>query len=270
MRSPAILYITALLVFSTASYGEGFADFGKKLGEKIGGILGGGGTIEEKVEKAKEETVNLLSGEGMAGADALIGVSLGKYLSPNDKNAFAKVTLDSLVSGKSGNWNNTESGVRGTSEVVDSETVTEPVSINTSEDKVNEVPPLDLIGAPYAVKSNANVRKGPATGFPVVGSLRGGDVVTVIGSVQNEPWYLVGDDGIAQGFVYASLLAEADYDAQETATLSDGNSDTVVAQKVQAQKTCRTVKQTIIMDDGSEAEETVTACQGPNGWVMQG
>ena len=74
---------------------------------------------------------------------------------------------------------------------------------------------------------------------------------------------------LGSGFVHADLLAPAPKMAVPPPVQSTKPATGATAtQTVAASRTCRTVKQTITLADGSEHEEEVRACQGPNGWEV--
>ena len=109
-----------------------------------------------------------------------------------------------------------------------------------------------------------NVRGGPGTDFVVVGSLNSGEVVDVIGKVQSSNWYMIGEGGAASGFVYAPLLKPSATAAPQKAAPAGE----IATEAVMASQTCRTIEQTVVLADGSQHKEQVTACQGPDGWQI--
>jgi surface antigen len=61
----------------------------------------------------------------------------------------------------------------------------------------------------YALKSNANVRLGPSTDYPVLEQLNAGLGVDVIGKVVGKPWMLSAVDGKVVGYIHDSLMIKA-------------------------------------------------------------
>ena len=61
----------------------------------------------------------------------------------------------------------------------------------------------------YALTSNANVRLGPATSYPVLKKLESGTGLTVIGKVVGKPWMLVEEGAAVAGYVHDSLMIKA-------------------------------------------------------------
>ena len=74
---------------------------------------------------------------------------------------------------------------------------------------VTQVPPLVSIDQQYLATKTSNVRGGPSTEYTVVNGLQPGEPVRVLGQVVNQPWYLIAQDDIVQGFVHSSLVKPA-------------------------------------------------------------
>ncbi|MEX2648268.1 MAG: caspase family protein [Alphaproteobacteria bacterium] len=81
-----------------------------------------------------------------------------------------------------------------------------------------DTPPLlDTLDSEYVALKNANVRLGPSTDYPVGTQLLAGSTVRVVGKVRGADWYAVGTPDAPAGYVYASLLEDADtYAARKT------------------------------------------------------
>jgi uncharacterized membrane protein YidH (DUF202 family) len=64
-------------------------------------------------------------------------------------------------------------------------------------------------GEPRAVVTNdtLNIRSGPGTGYPIVGSLKRGDEVTVTGRNKTGTWLAITTDGDLEGWVYAEYTS---------------------------------------------------------------
>lgn len=64
-------------------------------------------------------------------------------------------------------------------------------------------------GEPRAVVTNdtLNIRSGPGTGYPIVGSLKRGDEVTVTGRNKTGTWLAITTDGGLEGWVYAEYTS---------------------------------------------------------------
>ena len=124
---------------------------------------------------------------------------------------------------------------------------------------------LELVGAEYAASSDTNVRGGPGTDYKVVGSLTAAATVQVIAKVEDKSWYLIGQGGVATGFVYTTLL-------DPTGQIGGGEpapEGEVAEIEVVTQVTCRTIEQQVTLDDGTVHTEQIEACQKPDGsWEM--
>ncbi len=133
--------------------------------------------------------------------------------------------------------------------------------------ELEKAPPLDMIGEPYTITKTSNVRGGPGTDYKVLEVISKDTTVDVIGKVQDQPWMLVGFNNTGSGFVHTSLVQPVPVEQRKTETepVEDQTSETV-EQTVAVNRACKTVKQVIILEDGSEEVEEITACQGPNGW----
>lgn len=227
---------------------------GTLLGGVVGGVLGaqvGGGTGRL-----------MATGIG-AVAGAVIGREIARYLEQGDQERLAQSTGQTIATGETGTWRNPDTGVSGRTEVTREEQRSEQVQVRVLKDRVDELPPIDLIGAPYVSSGNVNVRGGPGTDYRVVDSLRAGEAVQVVGRVQGRDWYMIARDGAASGFVSATLLSPAPDRHIQTAAAPSGELVTA-----SANRTCRTVRQEVTLADGSVQEELVTACSGPDGWQV--
>lgn len=231
-------------------------------GTVIGGLLGaaagsqfgdGGGRI-----------VGVIVG---AAAGAWIGNQIGQYLDEEDQKELAKATQTTAVSGETVTWSNPDTGVTGTTRVVKQEVRSESVAVPVLKDKVTSLPAFEYVGERYSVTSNSNVRGGPGTDYKVVGSIKGGQTVDVIGDVEGKPWYLIGENGVGNGFVFHDLLKPT---GQATTILVSNETDApgVESQQAVAGRNCRTIEQVVVLKDGTEEAEQVTACQGSNGWEI--
>ena len=217
------------------------------------------------------------------------GYRIGKHLSGNDQDALRARTASALSTAQDGEtveWASEESGAKA--RITTTGTRQERKDIDLLRDRrVDSPPPLDIIGKPYAsLGSSVNLRAGPSTGTPVVGSLDKGEVVHAIGKVQGAPWVMIGRNNIALGYVHASLVAEHDPSvAEQQATLTgtfeldDVDMEAVnreaqevfeiddlvtVGDTVEVATDCRTVDIEIVAGTQTETE-SVDACRGPNG-----
>lgn len=264
IHSHLVRLVTVVLVAAMA-LSAGCADTGELNKEKIGTGFGAlaGGLIGSRFGSGGGRLVAALVGTV---AGAWLGNRFGSYLDERDRERAAKAMQQAAVTGRDQTWKNPDSGVSGKAEVLSTKTSRQAVKVPVLKGRVEQVPPLDLIGEPYKAKANASVRAGPASDYAVVDQLSAGQTVTVAGKVKGEPWYMISQGGAGSGFVSAKLLSPA---PTVTAIVDKPVPQGEIEQRtVDAGQTCRTVRQTVTLADGTTREEDVTACQGPNGWTV--
>jgi len=230
------------------------------LGSLIGAVAGyhvvkeGGGNKNAKLAGAL--------------AGLYVGKQIGKKLDEEDRARMAASMQRSLVSGESANWSNAKNKTSGQSRVVATNTKSKPVKVKVLKSKVKQVPPIDIIGTTYTASSRSNVRGGPSTDYVVVGSLDADKPVNVVGKVKNSNWFLIAEDGVGSGFVSSSLLNPAPTAVIEPADVNFAASD-ITEEEVASSTLCRSIENSVTLPDGTTESETITACQGPNGWEVQ-
>ena len=228
-------------------------------GAAVGGLIGSG--IAGQGHRTQGAAIGAVVG-------GLVGYGLSRYLEEQDRRRLATATERTVATGESQTWRNSETRVAGRTEVVKTSTKTKKVTVPVLKDRVAQVPPLDMNqGGSYRATSTTNVRGGPGTDYQTVGRLAGGEIVDVIGQVQGASWYMIQQNGVGSGFVTSGGLTRASSPAT-TASAGTVPRDQIATRSVTSTTECRTVKQTIVLADGSEKAETVTACQGPNGWEV--
>ena len=234
---------------------------GAVAGSTLGGV--GGYFLGGALGGAVTTTVVTLAG---AAAGAWLGTQIAAYLSEEDQQRAAQSFQTAAATGEANSWKNPETGVSGTTEVVSTRTASQPVAVPVLKDRVEQVPPLDLIGEPYVATRSADVRGGPGTDYRTVAELESGKTVMVAGKVQAAEWYMISEGGAGSGFVATDRLDKAALDA--ALAMGATPAGEVEEQLVTAAQTCRTVQQTITLADGSTHAEDVTACQTANGWQV--
>jgi surface antigen len=261
--------VAAVLLSSAVLFGGSCAEVDKLSQEQIGTGIGtlaggvGGALLGKQFGSRTGQLVATLVG---AVGGAWVGKRIGTYLDERDRQKAAEAVQQAAVTGRNQNWKNPESGVSGKAEVLSTKTSRQAVKVPVLKGRVEQVPPLDLIGEPYKAKANASVRAGPASDYVVVDQLSAGQTITVAGKVKGEPWYMISQGGAGSGFVSAKLLSPA---PAVTAIVDKPVPQGEIEQRtVDAGQTCRTVRQTVTLTDGTTREEDVTACQGPNGWTV--
>ena len=207
-----------------------------------------------------------------AAAGAWLGNQLGKYLDEQEQKKLVEQTQTTATTGKAETWKNPDTGTSIKTTVVAERTKTENVQVPVKKAKItmNEMPRLQLIGQRYEVLKNSNVRGGPSTNYVIVDSLQSGNIIDIMGQVDGEPWFVIGENGVASGFIYSSLVAPTDdYSEFVLADPSTSSDAGVEFLATSASTNCRDIKQTIVLKNGDEQTETITACEGPNGWETQ-
>jgi uncharacterized protein YcfJ len=204
---------------------------------------------------------------GGAAAGGWISRQLLCSLTEEDRGQAVASVQTAAVTGEAKTWSNPSTGASGAAEVVRTTEAEKPVAVRILKNRVEQVPPLDLIGAPYRATGGTNVRGGPGTDYKTVGQLGEGETVVVAGKVQGQDWYMINQGGAASGFVASSLLVPAPPETPVAPPPAEQPA-AVETVSVTAEQTCRTIKQTITLADGTSSDEEVTACQGPNGWEV--
>jgi outer membrane lipoprotein SlyB len=208
--------------------------------QTIGAIAGGavGGLIGSKVKG----TLGTLLG-GALGAAA--GSAIGCKLQQNDRARAERATQAAIATGKSQEWQNTQTGASGKVDVASS--TGRSLGDLKFADGVEPANGFTKVGGSYTSASAANVRSAPSTSGAVLAKLAPGQRVWVPASVTGQPWLLVSDGGVAQGYVSAPLLKKA----------------------VTVASSCKIVTQNVNLAGEAPASETYQACKDKTGaWVM--
>lgn len=232
-----------------------------RMGVALGAVAGA--AIGAKAS-GHNKTAGILLG-GLVGG--LVGGKIGAMLDERDRAKLAQSTEQTLRTGTTQSWSNPDTGVTATT-IVKEETVTpqQQVQIPVLKGKVQQLPPLELIGEDYTTTSTANVRGGPGTDYVVVDSIPKGNLTRVVGKVDGADWYLVSKNNAGSGFVSGSLLKPAPASAQTVATAAAPAAEVTNA-SVTATATCRVVTQEVTKN-GQKTSQDVKACRGPNGWEI--
>jgi len=142
-------------------------------------------------------------------------------------------------------------------------------------------PPLEMIDGFYLADTKSNVRGGPGTDYLVVDQLHQGEQVAVIGKVIGKDWYMVSENGVGTGFVYAPLLSPlpnyGSYNTQTNVGYNAANHNNTfnspayttpqysVNQGVAQPNHCSVFTQQITLPDGTAATRNIEACQRADG-----
>lgn len=251
--------LAALLAFtSCAPDSQNKQATGAMIGAVAGAVLGAA------IGEGKGRVLGAALG---AIAGGILGGAIGRYLDEADRARMAQATRTAALTGRDQEWEGEKSGARGTVRVKDTERRTGTVRLAAYKERVESMPPLDLIGDTFEATTRVNVRSGPGTDYRIIDALSPGERVQVIGKVQNADWYVIARDGVASGFVSASYLRPA-AEPGETVIASTPPPGAEVVE-VSAIQNCRVVVQQVRLADGREIEDQVKVCPGPNGWEVQ-
>lgn len=234
-------------------------NIGRVVGGVVGGLLGsrfGGG-------KGK---IAMTAGGALAGF--FLGGALGQRLEATDQQALSSSTATALETGDVQSWRNPDTGVSTRVSVEDTRVERRPVQTEGLQARLREAPALDMVNEFYLATKDSNVRGGPGTEYDVMGVMRAGERVAVVGKVQTGNWYMISDDGLGTGFVYAPLLRR---DPRQ----SSGDSAVRIARgqrsatRVADERTCSLVTQQVTLRDGTTESHQMTACRQADGtWVQ--
>jgi len=224
----------------------------------------------QKINSTANETVEWV-GQQFSDAGNWISKQYSDLLTDVDQDKLAVSTKRAAATGKDQVWTSDNGEVKANIKVVKTENEKGEVTIKMASGRIQKIPSLNLIDAPFRMLKNANVRSGPGTDFTVVDKANKDSAVMVIGKVQNRPWYLVGDGEVANGFVFEKLLtAIPDTESKKLSVVKlDNDSSLVQEENVEAEWLCRTIQQTINLADGETQVENVRACQVLNGWEIK-
>lgn len=222
----------------------GCSDSGNK--QTIGAVAGGavGGLLGNKIAGSGNRTLGTLLG-GALGAAA--GSALGCKLQKNDRLRAERATQAAIASNRSQSWTNEETGASGRVDVASATGAT--LGDLKFASGVEPAPGFVKVGDSYVAASAVNVRSAPGSTGSVIGRLTPGQRVWIPASVKGQPWLLVAEGGVGQGYVSAPLLRRA------TTTAAASN--------------CRMVTQSVAVPGSDTQAETYHACKGPDGnWAM--
>lgn len=238
--------------------------FGQLLGAGVGALIG------SKVGGGKGKLAAVAVG---ALAGAWLGGKAADRLTASDRQGIAQTTNAALQTGQSQTWVNPDTGVRTSVSVKDTD-VTPPPRSDWSPPapapapaSLGESPPLDYVNARYIATKTSNVRAGPGTEHEVVGTLREGEQVTVVGAVQTADWLMVSTRGVGSGFVYASLLRPVSGAADDNPLRAELEPAPAPASRSYAndQPDCTLINQEIVLPDGTRESRDIRACRRPDG-----
>lgn len=198
-----------------------------KQGAAAGAVLGGvaGMFFGKGAGKAIAIGIGALAG-------GFIGNQIGSYLDEQDRLALQKESAKALAKsgdGQTVKWENPDTEAKAEITVVKTETVQRKVPI-VRQKKVRKPEKLILIGEPYEILTDSNVRFGPSTKYSVSKILPKGSVLLAVGQVKGKNWILVNQNRQAIGYIHASLIGK-----KGTLATQEASKKEVVAEQEGAQ-----------------------------------
>lgn len=210
----------------------------QKIGAAAGAVVGG--VVGNRVIKGKRVLGTVIG--GAAGAAA--GSWLGCKLQTNDQKKAQKALEQAAANGRDQQWSNSETGASGRASVVSN------AGVNGLRFPSNILPysQYDDRAGIFAPNGRVNLRASPTTASDIVGTLTGEDAVQVVAGAANAPWLLVAEEGVARGYVSATLMTQ-----RSAAIVSD----------------CRLIRQEIETRSDGKTTQDLKACpDGSGGWMI--
>lgn len=214
---------------------------GNKQG--LAAVIGGaaGAFLGNRIAGSGSRTLGTLLG-GALGAAA--GSAVGCKLQKNDRDKAEQAARRAIETGQSQSWSNAETGASGRIDVADTASAATLADLRFAEG-VEPASSFARVADSYTARSAVNIRAAPSTSSAVRGTLPAGQRVWVPAQVKGQPWLLVSENGVAQGYVSAPLLTRA--------STAD----------------CKLVTQSVSVPGEAEQAETYQACKGRDGaWTM--
>lgn len=211
-----------------------------------GAIIGGlaGAFLGNRIAGRGSRTLGTLLG-GALGAAA--GSAVGCKLQKNDRDKAERAAQQAIETGQSQNWTNEETGASGRVDVASGATASGLGNLRFAQG-VEPAGSYVKVGDSYTTSANANLRAGPAAKAAVRATLPAGQRVWVPAQVKGQPWMLVAEEGVGQGYVSTTLLRKA-------TSVAAAN--------------CKMVTQSVSVPGEAEQAETYQACKGTDGqWTM--
>ena len=250
------------------------------IGAIIGGILG------NQLAGDNSQTLGTVIG---AGVGAAAGSSIGCNMGTDERSRAESATRVALDQNRSQTWSSSRSGMSGRVDIVNTY-YRDDVSARVRDDYYRKDAPRALNQVRFAsrvehpsryrlmdtaYRANGDVTlRGQATNRATqVGQLRNGQRFQALART-NSGWLLVGQNGVAIGYVSERSARVDDYSNRNDRYGNRNNSGYQGpngAQRVADRQMCRTFDQTVQTSrSGSRTTQRFNACQNDNGqWVIQ-
>ncbi|MBO9574103.1 MAG: SH3 domain-containing protein [Sphingobium sp.] len=217
---------------------------GNKQG--LAAVIGGaaGAFLGNRIAGRGSRTLGTLLG-GALGAAA--GSAVGCKLQKNDRDKAEAAAQRALDTGQNQSWSNDETGASGRYDIADNSSGSALGGLRFA-DGVEPAGSFAKVADSYTTRGATNLRAAPNTTAKVRATLPAGQRVWVPAQVKGQPWMLVSENNVAQGYVSSGLLAR---------TTSAAKSN------------CKLVTQSVSVPGEAEQSETYQACKGSDGaWTM--
>ncbi|WP_319466457.1 SH3 domain-containing protein [uncultured Pseudodesulfovibrio sp.] len=165
-------------------------------------------------------------------AGGFIGNQIGSYLDEQDRLALQQESAKALAKSDDGEtvkWENPDTEAKAEITVVKTETIQREIPI-VRQKEVQKPGKLVLIGEPYEILTDSNVRFGPSTEYGVAEVLPKGSVLLAVGQVEGKNWILVNQNRQAIGYIHASLIGKKGTLAAQEAAKEEVTAKQEVAQ----------------------------------------
>jgi uncharacterized protein YraI len=239
----------------------------RQIANVVGPVVGAGtgGYIASEVTKNMS---NDAARTGIIIASGLVGAYIGhkfvEALSEKDQEKLLEAQQQAATSGETVTFEG-EPGVTGQVSVVKNHPA-KTVPVKVLKDKVDEMPPLEMVDSTYSANNVMNVRSGPSTDYRTVGSLNSGQAVHVIGKVRGQEWFFISqsENGAGNGFVYSPLMSPA----EEPVNYVETSQTDLVEMQIPSSQPCKTVRQEVTTSTET-IKEDIRVCQQENGsWKL--
>jgi surface antigen len=213
------------------------------VGAAIGGVAGA--LLGNQIAGRGSRTLGTLLG-GALGAAA--GSAIGCKLQKNDRDKAERAAQQALETGQSQSWSNAETGAAGRVDVGNTGAIGSSLGDLRFADGVEPAGSFTRIADSYTTTTSVNLRGAPGTNAPIRAKLPAGQSVWVPAQVRGQPWMLVAENGVGQGYVSTAYL-------RRTTNVAASN--------------CRVVTQSVSLPGEPEQSEAYQACKGSDGqWTM--
>ncbi|KIY41181.1 hypothetical protein TZ03_08300 [Pseudomonas sp. 10-1B] len=244
------------------------------IGCGVGGVLGG--VLGNQATRNKSSQTRVLATAGGAALGAGLGCLAGRKLDEWTQRQLQEQTVQVLQSSTPASppkvVTNPSTGTQVKVEVVEQKKATSTVAVPTIKERVETVPPFEVINESYRVTSDAlNVRTGPGVDYRAAPpALKRGTEVLVLGKVIDKPdWMVLGQNGAISGYAYSGLLSRVGSARTEVVEKTKAPSTNTGTAEVAVTAPCKKVKQSVTFSDGKTGDQEATLCQQPDGtWLI--